>query len=78
MREGVCVFVLKVVFKIVYVQVAVGEGLSRCDVKVANYFVDLNATFKTTSLLALGIKVFGIMLAFALFNILAATKRPRY
>ena len=76
--ERVRVFVLEVVFKVVYVQVTIGEGFSRCNVEVSNNLVDLDAALKATSLLALGVKVFSVMLALALLNTLSTTERPRY
>ena len=75
-RKSVGVFILEVVLEIVYVQVAVGEGLSRCNMEVANDFVDLDATLEAAPFLALGIEVFGVVLALALLNAFAATERP--
>lgn len=52
-RERVRVLVLEVIFQVVHVQVAVGEGLSGGDVEVSNDLVDLDATLETASFLAL-------------------------
>lgn len=77
MGECMRILVLEVVLEVVYVQVSVREGLSRGDVEVADDLVDLDAALKAASLLALGIEVFSVVLAFALLDTLTATERPR-
>lgn len=74
MCESMGVFVLEVVLEIVYVQVAIRVRLSGRNVEVANDLVDLDATLKTASLLALSVEVFRIVFALALFDALATTE----
>jgi hypothetical protein len=75
--ESMGVLILEIVLQIVHMHVAVGEGLSRGNVEVSNDLVDLDATLQTTSLLALFVEVFGVVLSLALLDTLATTKRPR-
>lgn len=77
MGEGVRVFILEVVLQIVYVEVAIGEGLPGCNVEVTNDLVDANVSLEAASFLALLIEVLGIVLALALLDTLAAAERPR-
>jgi hypothetical protein len=74
--ERMSIFVLEVVFKVVHVEVAVGEGLSRGNMEVSDDLVDLDAALQATSLLALLVEVFGIVLSLTLLDALATTERP--
>ena len=76
MRESVRL-VFEVVLEIVYVDVAVGEGFSGRKVEVSNDLVHADAALKTAPFLALGVEVFRIVLALALFHTFAATEGPR-
>jgi hypothetical protein len=57
-------------------EVAVGEGLSGGNVEVSDDLVDLDATLQATSLLALLIEMFGVVLSLALLDALTTAKRP--
>jgi hypothetical protein len=69
--------VLEVVLKIVYVEVAIGERLSWCEVEVSNDLVDTDATLETATLLALSIEVFRVVLTLALLDAFTTAERPR-
>jgi hypothetical protein len=77
-REGVLdvVAASPVVLKIVNVHIAITERLARGEVEVANYLVDTDAPLDATSFFALLVEVLRVVLARALFNILASAKRP--
>jgi hypothetical protein len=76
---GECMtLILEVILQIVDVQVPVRETLSRGNVKVSNDLVDGDGALEPAPLCALGIKMFGVVLAFALFDAFAATKGPGY
>lgn len=74
--ERVLFRALEVVVEIVYVHVAVAETLARSEVEVAHHLVDTDATLNTASLFPLLVKVFRVVLARALFHVLAATEGP--
>ena len=76
--EGMRIFVLEVVLEVMYVKIAIGEGLSRSNVEVSNNLVHLDVALETASLLALLVEMLGVVLAFTLLNALATTERPRY
>jgi hypothetical protein len=73
--KGVCL-IFEVVFQVVHVHVAVGEGLSGSDMEVSDDLVDSNATLETAALLSLLVEVLGIVFALTLLNALSATERP--
>jgi hypothetical protein len=78
MCERVRVFVLEVVLQVMDVHVTCGERLSGCDVEVADNLVDSDAALETAALLSLCIKMFGIVFALALLDVLSTAKGPRY
>jgi hypothetical protein len=76
--EGMRILVFEEVFKVMYVKIAIGEGLSGSDVEVSNNLVHLDVALETAPLLALLVEMLGVVLAFTLLNALATTERPRY
>ena len=78
MGEGMRILVLEVIFKVMYMEIAIGEGLSRGNVEVSNDLVHLDVALETASLLALLVEMLSVVLAFTLLDALATTERPRY
>jgi hypothetical protein len=57
-------------------QISIRETLSRGNVEVSDNLVDRDGTFESTPFLTLCVKVFGVVLALALFDAFAAAERP--
>lgn len=68
--------VFEVVLQVVHVHVSVGEGFPGRDVEVADDFVDFDGAFETTAFFALGVEVFGVVFALALFDAFATAEGP--
>ena len=69
--------IFEVVLQVMNVKVTVREGLSGSDMEVSNDFVHTDAALKATSLLALCIEMFRIVLTFALLDSLTTAEGPR-
>ena len=74
--EAVRSIVAEVVFKIVYVQVAMAETLAWSKMEVAYDFVDSYIAFYATSFLSLSIELLSVMFTRTLFNSFTTSKRP--
>lgn len=70
-------WVIPVVLQIVNVHVHVTEAPSGGEVKVPNDLVHPKTTFNTATLSALLLQLFGVVLSFALLDVLATAKSPR-
>ncbi len=75
-REGVRIIIVEIHVQVVHVQVAIGEGLSRSNVEVANDLVDLDIALDTASFFSLCVELFAIVFALTLLDPFATTERP--
>ena len=67
---------VQVIIQIVHVHGAVAETAAGRDVEIANDFVDAEAAFDAAALAALGVELFAVVLALALFDVFAAAEGP--
>jgi hypothetical protein len=70
--------ILEIILQIMHMQIAIGKRLPRCDVEIANDLVYADGALQAAALAALGVEVFGVVLALALLDAFAAAKRPGY